>query len=228
MEKRNLLLSPRAPEIIRRGEGDTAPRQIVGYGAVFYRDDDPGSEYVIPLYDGWTLRERIMPGAFDAALKSSKDIIACWNHDTSKPLGRRSKKTLALTVDETGLRYAINPPDTTWGRDALEAVTRGDVEGSSFAFQMGTDVKTSENAKDKTIIREIRSVARLYEVSPVTIPAYESTAAQVRADDEEARAMIAAATKREHDEAAAAQQSAQDLDAKARMGITVALATLVE
>ena len=223
MEKRSELFSSLAPSVDLRADGDGKPTEIVGYGAVFYRADVPGTEYVIPLWDGWVLRERIMPGAFDAALKSEKDIIAAWNHDTSKPLGRRSKGTLKLSTDETGLRYTINPPGTTWGRDAVESIRRGDVTGSSFAFAMGKDpdVVTTEDPKAKTIVREIRSIARLYEVSPVAIPAYESSVSQVRSDDEDAKARIAASVQAE-------KQADADKDLKARIGITVALANLVE
>jgi HK97 family phage prohead protease len=227
MEKRATLLSQIAPTVAKRADGDAAPTSIVGYGAVYYRSDSPGTEYVIQLWDGWTLRERIMPGAFDVALKSDKDIIAAWNHDTSKPLGRRSRGTLALTSDSTGLRYEITPPNTTWGRDAMESVGRGDVQGSSFAFSMGKDpdVVTTEDPKSKTIVREIRSISRLYEVSPVAIPAYEATASQVRSDDDDAKARIAASV--EADWYAEAQKQ-NDLNLKSKIGITIALANLVK
>jgi len=225
--KRSVLFSSAIPTVEKRADGDAAPSTIVGYGAVYYRAGDTGTEYTIPLWDGWTMRERIMPGAFDAALKSSKDIVACWNHDTSKPLGRRSKGSLELTSDATGLRYVIQPPNTTWGRDAMESITRGDVQGSSFAFAMGKepDVVTTEDPKSKTIVREIRSIGRLYEVSPVTIPAYEATASQVRADDDDAKERIAASVKAERE---AEAQKQKDLDIKSKLAITVALANLAE
>lgn len=223
--KRSILFSSQIPTAEKRAEGDAAPSSIVGYGAVYYRAGDVGTEYAIPLWDGWTMRERIMPGAFDAAIKGDKDIVALWNHDTSKPLGRRSMNTLKLSSDSKGLRYEITPPDTTWGRDAMASIQRGDVQGSSFAFAMGKepDVVTTEDPKSKTIVREIRSIGRLYEVSPVTIPAYEATASQVRANDDDAKERIAASIKAERD---AEEQKNKDLDIKSKLAITVALANL--
>lgn len=225
--KRSIFFSSLIPTAEKRADGDTTPQTIVGYGAVYYRAGDVGTEYVIPLWDGWTMRERIMTGAFDAALNGDKDIVACWNHDTSKPLGRRSTGTLKLSADARGLKYEITPPDTTWGRDAMASITRGDVQGSSFAFAMGKepDVVTTQDGKSKTIVREIRSIGRLYEVSPVTIPAYEATASQVRADDNDAKERIAASMKAERD---AEEQKNKDLDIKSKLAITVALATLAE
>lgn len=225
--KRATLFSSLIPTAEKRSEGDATPTTIVGYGAVYYRANNAGTEYVIPLWDGWTMRERIMPGAFDAALKSEKDIVAAWNHDTGKPLGRRSTGTLKLSSDAAGLKYEITPPNTTWGRDAMESIMRGDVQGSSFAFAMGKepDVVTTEDPKTKTIIREIRSIGRLYEVSPVTIPAYEATASQVRADDDDAKERIAASVKAERE---AELKKQKDLEAKSRISIAIALATLAE
>jgi HK97 family phage prohead protease len=229
MKTREDRFLARPPEIQTRADGDKA-QQIGGYAAVFYRADDPGTEYTIPLWDGWTMRERIMPGAFDAALKSGRDIIALWNHDSGKPLGRRSRGTLTLTADATGLAYTVDPPGTSWGRDAVEAVTRGDVQGSSFGFRVSSvDETVTEDAKAKTITRTIRSIGSLVEVSPVSVPAYQATTSQVREDNPDLAAMIDKAAERERaEQAALAEQKRKDEDFRARMRITAALAMFVE
>ena len=75
-------------------------RAIVGHAAVYYRADDPGTEY--QLFPD--LKERIMPGAFDRAARED-DVRALFNHQPDNLLGRTTAKTLALTIDEKGLRY---------------------------------------------------------------------------------------------------------------------------
>jgi HK97 family phage prohead protease len=122
-------------------------------------------------------RERIAPGAFADALTGGADVRALWNHDTSKPLGRTKAGTLQLSEDALGLHVEIDPPDTSWGRDAVEAIKRGDVDGMSFAFQVREDEwsKDSQGGRVRTLLK-----VGLIEVSPVTFPAYPATQVGVR------------------------------------------------
>lgn len=183
---------------LRAGADDNRAPVIVGYGAVFYDAKNPGTEYRREFGDGWSIVERIMPGAFDAALARSDDVVALWGHDMTMPLGRRSRNTLRLTVDARGLAYEIDPPQTTWGTDAVASIGRGDVQGSSFGFAMSDGWREIIDRDKKLVIQEITSVARLYEVSPVAIPAYPGTGAEARAiadDDERLRAIVARASK---------------------------------
>ena len=228
MEKRNILFSQHAPTVEKRDAADATPTTITGYGVVFYRADDPATEFVIPLPGGMTLRERIMPGALDAAMSDKRDVISCWNHDGGKVLGRRSKGTLTMSVDSVGLRYTVTPPATTWGRDALESVARGDVDGASFQFGKDAVSTFEEDRAGKAVIRTITSIKRIYEVGPVGMPAYEATGAEVRAQDDEVRDLLETAAKRNKDTADAEKQNQNDLNLKTRISITLALATLVE
>lgn len=141
--------------------------RISGYAAVFYDPKDPGTQY-----DAGPFRERIARGAFDAVL--GDDVVALFNHNQDVILGRSSAGTLRLQVDKVGLRYTIDA-DTIVGRPIAEAVARGDVRGSSFAFDFG-DVE-----EDKDGVRTVKSFARLYDVGPVVFPAYEATSANARA-----------------------------------------------
>lgn len=172
---------------------------VSGYAAVFYRAGAAGTEF-----DWFGMRERIMPGTFDRAIRED-DVRALFNHDANLVLGRTGPKTLRLSVDATGLRYEIDPPDTQAGRDVVASIRRGDVSGSSFGFAVTDEDIRKEN---DVWIREIRGV-RLYDVSPVTFPAYEGTTAEARAakdridgvqrrlaEAEEARARIAARGRR--------------------------------
>lgn len=158
-----------------RGSGSDRAT-IHGYGAVFYRENDLGTEYRI--MDDWV--ERIMPEAFDAALDRGDDVRSLFNHDTNLVLGRTANKTLTLDVDRRGLLYTVTPPDTQTVRDqVVEPIRRGDVSGSSFMFEPDDIVWRDDNSQ--VFVTEVRSV-RLWEVGPVTFPAYQSTSANVRSD----------------------------------------------
>ena len=109
----------------------------------------------------------------------SDDIRALWNHDTNLPLGRTKAGTLRLDVDSHGLRVEIDPPDTQAGRDAVESIKRGDVDQMSFAFDVLEDEWDQDDQQQ--LIRTLRKV-KLYEVSPVTFPAYTGTSVSARAD----------------------------------------------
>jgi HK97 family phage prohead protease len=152
---------------------DGKPR-IVGYGSVFFRADDPGTQYeLFPK-----VLERVSPKAFDLALQRKDDARGLFNHDPSHVLGRLSAGTLRLSVDSRGLRYEIDPPDTQSGRDVVELIRRGDISGSSFSFSV--DKQSWEERADGTEIRTIEAVT-LYDVGPVTFPAYEAASTAVRA-----------------------------------------------
>lgn len=170
------LIGDRA-EVRISGEGKG--RQIAGYASVFY-DGTPETEFRI--FDDFV--ERIMPGAFDKTLKDGDDVRALFNHNPSMILGRTSSDTLALSIDKRGLRFSVDLGDTTVARDVLAHVERGDVTGSSFGFEI-TDQEF--RMEDKVEIREITGV-RLFDVGPVTFPAYDATEVDARAEAEGLRA----------------------------------------
>ena len=166
---------------------------IAGYAVVF----DSWSEVMIDGR-GRPFRERIAPTAFDRALSAGPDVRALWNHNSDFPLGRTRNGTLAIRKDGGGLRVEVTPPATTWGRDAVESIRRGDVSGMSFAFAPKRDngdtwAKGADGVAERTLID-----ADLFEVSPVVFPAYPATTVGVRAmvpdfeieDDSQAAATI--------------------------------------
>jgi len=180
--KHELRICSQPAAIEERADKST---RIVGYGAVYY-DGTDGTQF--RLWDD--MLERIMPGAFDRAIKED-DVRGLFNHDPSMVLGRSKAGTMALASDERGLRYEIIPGDTSVARDVREHLKRGDVTGSSFAFTVTDEQYRKE---DGIHIREIHGV-RLYDVGPVTFPAYEGTTAGARmrgADEDELRRHVAA------------------------------------
>lgn len=130
--------------------------------------------------------EVIEPGAFDHLIdqrrSSAAEVVALWNHDSSQLLGRTSAKTLRLWSDERGLHYEVDPvPNTTLGRDLIEHLKLGNVRGSSFAFTVHPDDERVErDAETGRVTRYIKRASGLFDVSPVTNPAYEATAVNVR------------------------------------------------
>lgn len=112
--------------------------------------------------------EVIEPGAFSI----DGDIRALWQHDSSYVLGRTTAGTLEIEEQSDGIHVQVDPPDTTWARDALVSMERRDVSGFSFGFI----VKRHEW---KGNIRHVQE-AELLEVSVVSFPAYETTAEVLR------------------------------------------------
>lgn len=141
-----------------RADGDTDGPVAEGYAAVFGRRSvDLG---------GFT--ELIDPAAFNKTITEA-DVVALWDHRDEHLLGRVSSGTLRLSVDERGLRYAVDLPDTTTGRDVQELLRRGDVTGSSFGFRTIRD--EWHEGDDGAVTRTLLEVA-LIDVSPVARPAY--------------------------------------------------------
>ena len=123
--------------------------------------------------------ESIAPGAFTQTLATGTgvDARALWNHDSGQLLGRMSAETLNLVEDEVGLRFEIDLPNTTTGRDVRELLNRGDVQGASFGFRVIDD--SWGETEQGYPLRELRSVS-LSEVSLVTFPAYPETEVALR------------------------------------------------
>ena len=122
---------------------------------------------------GWFV-EVIDERAFDDCDMS--DVIACRNHDPDKVMARTSAKTLTLVTDKDGIHYKFAAPNTTVGNDTLEDIKVGNIRKSSFAFSGVKD--RWESLEDGTDLRTVMSIAKLYDVSPVTNPAYLQTDVQ--------------------------------------------------
>lgn len=157
---------------------DDGAATISGYAAVFNKETLIGGS-------SWGFREQIAPGAFDIAIEDD-DVRALFNHDPNQLLGRTTNHTLKLSVDKKGLRYDVELPDTAVARDVRTLIQRGDVTGSSFGFTVEEDDwDESEMKKGKLPLRTIRK-ASLFDVSPVTYPAYTQTSVTARSKAEAA------------------------------------------
>lgn len=145
---------------------ENEPTKIIGYAARFNELSE----------EMWGMREKIAPGAFTEAIGKS-DVRALWNHDPNYVLGRTKNGTLQIREDEHGLFYEVTPPDAQWARDLVESIKRGDVDQSSFAFTV--DVEQWDESSEPSI-RTIVKVRELFDVSPVTYPAYPTATSGVR------------------------------------------------
>jgi HK97 family phage prohead protease len=141
----------------------------VGYASVFNSKSQDLGGFV----------EIVRPGAFTRALTGGADVRALVNHDPNLILGRSAAGTLVLVEDERGLRVEILPPDTQAGRDTLESVRRGDLDGMSFAFRAIQDKWDYSDKARGTMLRELLDVD-LFDVSVVAFPAYPKTDVALR------------------------------------------------
>ena len=144
---------------------------VEGHAAVF---NQPSLE--IFGVSGW--REIIRPGAFRNALKSGNDVVALFNHDPNQILARLSAGNLSLEEDGIGLRARFSPSDTTYGRDVMANIRDKNVSKMSFGFRVHPDGQKLDHSNK---LREIVEVSHLYDVSPVTEPAYPATNIGLRA-----------------------------------------------
>lgn len=149
-----------------RAEGDKESPRLTGYAAVF----DVWT-------DIWFWREKINRGAFTKTIQEA-DVRALFNHDPNFVLGRNGAGTLRLREDDKGLFVEIDSPSTQTIQDlVVSPIQRGDVSQMSFGFIVVKErmtIKQDDEAGDDISEREILEV-KLFDVSPVTFPAYPET-----------------------------------------------------
>lgn len=146
-------------------------RHIEGYAIVFNSlSNDLGG-----------FREIIEQGAITDELIKNSDILCLMNHDIKRGVLARSyqgRGSLKLEIDEHGLHYSFDAPNTDLGDEVLEGIRRGDISKCSFAFVCGEDNWTKD--ENGEYIRRVKKIKNLYDVSLVYHPAYEET--EVKAD----------------------------------------------
>lgn len=161
--------------IEKRAEGESESRTIAGYAVKFGVRSKPIWGF---------FEEIIMRGAFDGA--DMTDVIMTYQHYEDKILARSSSGTLSIKIDEIGVRFSFDAPNTTLGNDMLEMVRRGDISECSFVFTCRSDKWTyaDETNGMKYDLREIHEIEKVYDLALVVRPAYPTTEAHVRAYQE--------------------------------------------
>ena len=177
IRKRSLDL---AASRVETSDDANAPNgRIVGYAAVF---------------DTWTVlsrsktaegREIIRPGAFDVALAESDDVVMLIEHDHRLIVARTRAGTLRLSVDDYGLRFEADLPDTTRARDLRADILAGNYDGASFGYlpRPGGETITKRTENGVLIVESEITSAYLTDVSVVGSPAYQGTAVETRSSD---------------------------------------------
>ena len=196
---------------LRAADDTESPNIVRGYAAKFNAESENlgSAEY--------QFREILLPGAFDDVLND--DVRALLNHESSAILARskNGEGTLSLGADEVGLWYEFEAPDTQIGRDLVTSLKRGDIDQSSFSFTVEQDGQEWEETKDGDgtmfVTRTINKVKRLYDVSPVTYPAYPDATVALRSLEEFRKEETPAPTPKEPTEnhSIALKQRALDL-----------------
>lgn len=117
--------------------------------------------------------ETISPGALENA--DLTDVRCLIDHNSSYVLGRTVADTLSLNVDEEGLYFRCQLPNTSYARDLYENIKLGNVNQCSFGFSIEEDGDTFERRSDGLFKRTVNKIKSLFDVSIVTYPAYEDT-----------------------------------------------------
>ena len=137
---------------------------ITGYAAVFGK----WSEDL-----GW-FKEKIKQGAFTKTIKENDDVRALINHDPNLIIGRTKNKTLELWEDKKGLGFNVQLPDTSYANDLRTSIERGDITQNSFGFRVIQD-EWGKDGNSRTLLE-----VKLFDISPVTFPAYPQTSVKLR------------------------------------------------
>lgn len=149
---------------------DNSTDYIVGRGVVYNTEVE-----IIP-----GVFEIIRPGSFSQSLNRFNELKCFINHDSAKILSTtRSNPALEITDNEESLDFRSPIPPTTYGNDLAINVKRGNISGASFSFMINDGGEKFTMDEDGNYHREITS-AEIYEVGPVTNPAYQQTSVALR------------------------------------------------
>lgn len=145
--------------------GQQQGKVISGYAILFNEPSQP-----MPV-DDTTFTETISPQALQGVDFSK--LVMIYNHDYANILASVKAGTLTVNVDEKGLAFKANLPDTTVANDVYENIKAGNLDSMSFGFNVLAD--EWQQADDGSYTRQIDKINNLYELSVVTLPAYDGT-----------------------------------------------------
>lgn len=155
---------------------DDNSRMVEGVAVVFNADS---------VDMGFT--ESIDPNAITEETIKNSDVFAYLNHNEDRGVLARSRYgegSLNLWLEDDGLHYRFEAPMTQLGDELLSYLTRGEITASSFAFTIAENGDTWTRGMDNSLKRRITKIDRLFDVSPVFQPAYETTSAAKRKVEE--------------------------------------------
>lgn len=142
---------------------------VSGYAVVF---DSPSK----PLYGG-AFVETVDKRAFEGVDLSN--VFLLYNHNSDDVMGNTSSGTLKISIDERGLKFDAELPETQRGKDTFQLVKRGDIQGVSFGFIVLRDSWSTNVSPEQRLIEQIKEIR---EISITPYPAYEQTKVSARAE----------------------------------------------
>lgn len=152
-----------AAHLETRDAGDGSLFEFSGFAAVFdSRSEDLGG-----------FVEVIKRGAFKD--RTADDVRLLINHDPNLLLARTTSGTLELKEKPEGLHVVADIADTQAGRDLQVLIDRGDMSQMSIGFRVLEDSWDVDPEDSDRLLRTITKVRELFDVSPVTYPAYPET-----------------------------------------------------
>jgi len=157
---------------------------VEGYATTF------NQPYVLWQEEGWTLLEQVDRAAFDNT--DMTDVIMQYDH-CGRVFARKSNGTLALTIDDHGLKVRADLSGTDIGRQLYQEIKGGYTTKMSFGFiidEGGDRRETTEEDGKVTIVRTITAIRKLFDVSAVSLPANDATAISARNEGEGVIALI--------------------------------------
>ncbi|MCI1244849.1 MAG: HK97 family phage prohead protease [Bacilli bacterium] len=150
--------------ICKRADEDETKMVVEGYAIVFDEETLIGDET-----HGFI--ETIDKNALNGADLS--DVPFKYNHtDNHLILARTRNGSLSLSVDDHGLKIRAELLDTQSNRDVYKSIEAGLLDKMSFAFTVKSQSWDRSGDIPK---RTITAIDRLFDVSVVDLPAYDST-----------------------------------------------------
>lgn len=181
--KRVLLTAASDLRVREAAEGEAQSRTITGYAILFN----------VPSAPLWTdedseAREVIAPEAITKEVLDGCDIKFTMFHDRQLILARSKNGagTLTYVVDEKGVKFEFDAPNTADGDKALELVRRGDLSGCSFAFTTHYWNKDFVERTAKVVngftevTYTVKAVTGVYDFTLAADPAYPDTSVDAR------------------------------------------------
>ena len=160
-EYRSMVVRALEPE-------ETEEKRVEGYASTF---NEPYTLYE----DDWIVyREQVDPAAFNDA--DMADVIMQYDHQ-GRVFARISNGTLEVTPDETGLLINADLGGTELGRQLFDEIRGGYTDKMSFGFIVAEDTELRSDLEDGRvdILRTLKRIAKVFDVSAVSLPANEGT-----------------------------------------------------
>lgn len=202
-EYRNMTL-----EVVRDENEENEGMNVSGYASTF---DDP---YILFENEDLIYREQVDKNAFDST--DMTDVIMQYDH-AGRVFARISNGTLDVSTDDVGLKIDADLSGTEIGRQLYEEIRGGYTNKMSFGFTVDSDEEIRREADDGRvdILRTIKGISKLYDVSAVSIPANDGTSISVSTRSRIDGAIEDIRTERSEAEKMALERKRTEIKAKA-------------